>query len=121
MLFDEPTSPRRIDPTIPRSLETVVLKAMAKEPSSRYTTAKELADDLRRFLADTPILCEAPILIRPGGELGPEAQDRRRRRFDGPGAHPVRRCRVALERAGPDRVALVEAQQCSTASRGRWT
>ncbi len=56
VLFDEPTSPRRIDPTIPRSLETVVLKAMAKEPSSRYTTAKELADDLRRFLADTPIL-----------------------------------------------------------------
>jgi eukaryotic-like serine/threonine-protein kinase len=56
VLFDEPTSPRRIDPTIPRSLETVVLKAMAKEPSSRYTTAKELADDLRRFLTDTPIL-----------------------------------------------------------------
>jgi tetratricopeptide (TPR) repeat protein len=56
VLFDEPMTPRRIDPTIPRSLETVVLKAMAKEPSSRYTTAKELADDLHRFLADTPIL-----------------------------------------------------------------
>jgi eukaryotic-like serine/threonine-protein kinase len=56
VLFDEPTSPRRIDPTIPRSLETVVLKAMAKEPSARYTTAKELADDLHRFLDDTPIL-----------------------------------------------------------------
>jgi eukaryotic-like serine/threonine-protein kinase len=56
VLFDEPTPPRRIDSTIPRSLETVVLKAMAKESSGRYATARELADDLRRFLADSPVL-----------------------------------------------------------------
>jgi eukaryotic-like serine/threonine-protein kinase len=56
VLFDEPTPPRRIDSTIPRSLETVELKAMAKEPSGRYATARELADDLRRFLADSPVL-----------------------------------------------------------------
>ena len=47
---------RRFDPAIPRDLETIVLKAMAKEPASRYHTADEMADDLRRFLADRPIL-----------------------------------------------------------------
>ncbi len=48
-------SPRRIDPTIPRDLETIVLKAMARDPEDRYATAAELADDLSRFLADRPI------------------------------------------------------------------
>ena len=57
------TSPRRraqLDPRIPRDLETIVLKAMAKEPSDRYQTAAELAEDLRRFLADRPILARRP-------------------------------------------------------------
>src|SRR5262249_4329509 len=40
---------------IPRDLETIVLKAGAKEPATRYQTAGELADDLRRFLSDIPI------------------------------------------------------------------
>src|SRR5262249_9511310 len=44
----EPLPPRRWDPTIAADLETVVLKAMAKEPSERYANAKELADDLQR-------------------------------------------------------------------------
>ena len=47
---DEPTPPRRLNPAIPRELETILLKAMNKEPESRYATAQELADDLRRFL-----------------------------------------------------------------------
>jgi eukaryotic-like serine/threonine-protein kinase len=51
----EPPSPRRWNPTIPRDLETIVLKAMAAEPSERYDTAQALADDLRRFAADEPI------------------------------------------------------------------
>jgi eukaryotic-like serine/threonine-protein kinase len=55
VLREEPVPPRRIDPRVPRDLETVVLKAMAKEPARRYQTADELADDLRRFLADRPI------------------------------------------------------------------
>jgi serine/threonine protein kinase/Flp pilus assembly protein TadD len=51
----EPARPRKLDPRIPRDLETIVLKAMAKEPPRRYATAGELADDLRRFLGDRPI------------------------------------------------------------------
>ncbi len=52
----EPIWPRRIDPSIPRDLETIVLKAMAKDPASRYATARELADDLGRFLDGRQIL-----------------------------------------------------------------
>lgn len=51
-----PVAPRSLYPSIPRDLETVVLKAMAEEPDHRYTTAAELAADLRRFLEDRPIL-----------------------------------------------------------------
>jgi eukaryotic-like serine/threonine-protein kinase len=47
--------PRRLDPTIPRDLETIVLKAIAREPDHRYATAGALADDLRCFLEDRPI------------------------------------------------------------------
>jgi WD40 repeat protein len=52
---EEPARPRTLDPRIPRDLETIVLKAIDKEPSRRYQTAAELAADLRRFLADEPI------------------------------------------------------------------
>lgn len=48
--------PRRLEPTIPIDLETVVTKAMAREPSQRYTTAQDLADDLLRFLDGRPVL-----------------------------------------------------------------
>jgi serine/threonine protein kinase/WD40 repeat protein len=52
---EEPPRPRRLDPHIPRDLETVVLKATAKEPGRRYASAGELAEDLRRFLDDRPV------------------------------------------------------------------
>ncbi|HZW32333.1 MAG TPA: protein kinase [Isosphaeraceae bacterium] len=55
MLHDEPPRPRAIDGRIPRDLETVILKAIAREPARRYQTAGDLADDLQRFLADRPI------------------------------------------------------------------
>ena len=58
--LDEPPKPRRINPAIPRDLETIVMKAMAKDPSGRYTTAQELAADLKRFLDDRPILARRP-------------------------------------------------------------
>jgi tetratricopeptide (TPR) repeat protein len=47
--------PRKIDPAIPRDLETIILKCLAGEPSKRYQTATALAADLRRFLEDRPI------------------------------------------------------------------
>jgi len=53
--FEEPRPPRRLNKAIPSELETIVLKAMEKNPAERYATAKELADDLHRFLADEPI------------------------------------------------------------------
>ena len=51
--------PRSIDPTIPRDLETIVLKAMAREPVERYVSAHALGEDLDRFLADRTILARA--------------------------------------------------------------
>ncbi len=56
ILHEEAPAPRRLDPLIPRDLETIALKAMAKEPSDRYQTAGELAEDLRRYLSDRSIL-----------------------------------------------------------------
>ncbi len=60
---DEPRPPRRINFAIPRDLETIVLKAMAKEPGERYATALDLADDLDRFLQGRPILGRPPSAI----------------------------------------------------------
>jgi tetratricopeptide (TPR) repeat protein len=57
---DEPVPPRRLDANVPRDLETVVLKAMEKEPHARYPSAKELAEELGRFLGDKPILASRP-------------------------------------------------------------
>lgn len=49
-------APRQLVPTLPRDLETIILKAMAYDRSARYATASALAEDLRRFLDDRPIL-----------------------------------------------------------------
>jgi serine/threonine protein kinase/WD40 repeat protein len=51
----EPARPRAVDGRVPRDLETVVLKAIDKDPQRRYHSADALAEDLRRFLADEPI------------------------------------------------------------------
>ncbi len=51
----DPPRPRSIDPRVPRDLETIVLKAIEKDPGDRYATAEAMAEDLRRFLDDEPI------------------------------------------------------------------
>jgi hypothetical protein len=55
ILGREPPPPRRLNPAVPRDLETVVLKALAKQPEDRYATAADMADDLRHFLEKRPI------------------------------------------------------------------
>jgi serine/threonine protein kinase len=57
---EEPKPLRTHDRRIPIELETIVLKAMEKNPSDRYATAGELAADLRRFLEDRPITARRP-------------------------------------------------------------
>lgn len=55
VLEDEPKPPRQLNPRIPRDLETICLKAMAKSPARRYASVREFVDDLRRYLGGEPI------------------------------------------------------------------
>jgi serine/threonine protein kinase len=64
ILDEESRPPRALVPTIPAELETIVLKAVSKNPADRYATAKDFADDLRRFLDDRPILARRPTLAQ---------------------------------------------------------
>jgi serine/threonine protein kinase len=59
---EEPRPPRSLHASTPRELETVVLKALQKEPSERYPTARALADDLQRFLDNRPVLARRPTV-----------------------------------------------------------
>ena len=63
VIEDEPPSPRQFDGRVPRDLETICLKCLQKEPSSRYDTAQALGDEFNRFLAGVP------IRARPVGRL----------------------------------------------------
>jgi WD40 repeat protein/serine/threonine protein kinase len=55
VIGSDPPSPRRVDRAIPRDLESICLKTIAKEPRHRYGSARELADDLRGFLEGEPV------------------------------------------------------------------
>ena len=82
---------------MPADLETIVAKAMARNSVDRYVTAQALADDLRRFLADKPILAKRPSLLEKAAKWS-----RRRRR---PGRYGDRctagRRMWAVDRYGP--------------------
>jgi hypothetical protein len=67
--FAEPVRPR-LERAIPTELETVVLKALEKNPADRYATAGELADDLRRFLNDEPVRARRPSLVQRARKWG---------------------------------------------------
>jgi serine/threonine-protein kinase len=59
--------PRKVRPDTPRALEAICLKAMAREPAARYTTAGELAADVERWLADEPVRAyREPWMSRSG-------------------------------------------------------
>jgi serine/threonine protein kinase/Flp pilus assembly protein TadD len=68
--FEDPTPPRRRDKSIPEELETITLKALAKNPNERYATAGELADDLRHWLDDKPIRARRPSLAQRARRWG---------------------------------------------------
>ncbi|HEV3340934.1 MAG TPA: serine/threonine-protein kinase, partial [Pirellulales bacterium] len=55
ILNKEPVAPRQLERRIARDLETIILKAMAREPAHRYASAGALGEDLRRFLEDRPV------------------------------------------------------------------
>jgi serine/threonine protein kinase len=63
IMDDDPTPLRRLAPHIPRDLETIVHRTLAKNPDGRYRSAAEFASDLERFLADRPILARRPSSI----------------------------------------------------------
>ena len=57
---DEPVPPRRLNRAVPKDLDTLCLACLAKDPSRRYKTAEDLAEDCRRFLAGESLLARPP-------------------------------------------------------------
>ena len=62
--FEEPVRPRRLNKVIPVDLETILLKAIEKNPADRYQTAADLAADLQRFADDRPIQARRPTVVQ---------------------------------------------------------
>jgi hypothetical protein len=73
--LDEPVPPRVHRRDLPRDLETVLLKCLAKDPARRYATARELADDLRRVVNGEPVKARRPnVLLRLGRWAGKQSR-----------------------------------------------
>ena len=66
VLSRDPVPPRALDPRIPIDLETVCLRTLQKEPERRYPTARELADDLGRFLRGEAVDARRETLVERG-------------------------------------------------------
>jgi len=64
--FADPKPLRQVNPAIPKDLETIVQHCMNREIEQRYQSANQVAEDLRRFLANEPILAKRTPLIVKG-------------------------------------------------------
>ncbi|MDP7034572.1 MAG: protein kinase [Planctomycetota bacterium] len=64
LVYDDPMSPRQCNSRVPEDVETIILKAIEKDPKRRYRSAGEMAEDLQRFQRGDP------ILAKPLGFLG---------------------------------------------------
>ncbi len=101
---EQPARPRSLDGRIPRDLETIVLKAIEKDPKRRYQSAEMMAEDLGRLLDDEPV-AGAPNdgagAIRPLGAAPPGDRGARRRadRRAGAGHGRIANRRIAVSRA----------------------
>jgi serine/threonine protein kinase len=65
--FEEPQAPSRLRSEVPAVLDAICLKCLHKSPAQRYATAEELAEDLRRFLADEPLVTPDTTATPPHG------------------------------------------------------
>ena len=99
----EPRPPRQIDDTIPKELERICLKALSKRASERYTTAKDMAEDLRVFLqaAGGTVSPVAPAVpTSTAARIDPGSRS-------APGHIPAIRLRPATGQDRPQRAAIV--------------
>ena len=60
ILFEAAPPPRRFNPAVPRDLQVIAMKAMEKNPNDRFQSAREMAEDLRRFVRIEPIHAQPP-------------------------------------------------------------
>jgi len=67
ILTVDPQPPRSHLPSLPRDLDTILMKCLAKDPAARYSSARQLADDLRAFLEGRPISARRTSFVELAG------------------------------------------------------